>query len=126
MENAPKKTILVVEDEPAYRRILTEKFELSGFTVLNAKDGEEGLAIALEQHPDLILLDLAMPKMDGITMGKQLRDDSWGKTAKIIILTALGDVENIQKALESDIFHYFIKSDMKLEDLVKKVQEMLK
>lgn len=122
-----KKTILIVEDEPAYQHTLAEKLGMEGFAVLTAKNGEEGLATALGKHPDLILLDLQMPKMDGIEMAKKLRADDWGKKAKVIILTNVSsDMNKTQQALENEIFRYLVKTDIKLEDLVQKVKDFTK
>ena len=121
-----KKTILIVEDEPSYQHTLAEKLSLEGFDILTAKNGEEGLALALEKHPDLILLDLQMPKMGGIEMAKNLRADEWGNKAKVIILTNLSDMNKTEQTLENEIFHYLVKTDIKIEDLVSKVKEFIK
>jgi DNA-binding response OmpR family regulator len=121
-----KKTILIVEDEPSYQHALVEKLGTEGFNVITTKNGEEGLAMALEKHPDLILLDLQMPKMDGIEMAKNIRADEWGKKAKVIILTNVSDMTKTQQALENEIFQYLVKTDIKIEDLVSKVKEFIK
>lgn len=91
------------------------------------KNGEEGLALALEKQPDLILLDLQMPKMGGIEMAENLRVDEWGKKAKVIILTNVSsDMNKTQQAVENKIFQYLIKTDIKIEDLVSKVKDFIK
>lgn len=120
-----QKTILVVEDEPAYQNTLAAKLGQEGFVVLTANNGEEGLAISLEKHPDLILLDLQMPKMGGIEMAKKLREDAWGKTANIIILTNASDVSTLEQAFEHEIFQYIVKSDTDLEALTEKIRDAL-
>jgi DNA-binding response OmpR family regulator len=125
MTDASQKRILLVEDEPAIARAMADKLTNEGFTVLRASDGEDGLAQALKEHPDLILLDIVMPKMDGMTMLNQLRKDDWGKNAKIIFLTNLSEMEAVQKATELGVFDYIVKSDWKLSDVVKKVREKL-
>jgi CheY-like chemotaxis protein len=114
-----------VEDDAVVRKVLHDKLSLEGFGVLEAKNGEEGLAIALENHPDLILLDILMPKMDGLTMLKKLREDEWGKTANVIILTNYDETEKIADALGSRVFEYYVKSDTPIEDLIAKVKEKL-
>ncbi len=119
------KKILVVEDEHTLRAALHSKFENEGYEILDAKDGEEGLAVALEQHPDIILLDVIMPKMDGIEMAKRLRADAWGKTVPILILSNAPDMSKVQEAMENGIFEYFIKSDTKIEHIVEKVESLL-
>jgi two-component system, OmpR family, response regulator MprA len=119
-----KKVVLVVEDEESLRNALYDKLVREGFSVFVAPDGEQGLALALREHPDLILLDILMPKMNGIEMVKQLRTDAWGKEAKVVILTNVADASHLSTALDEKIFNYLIKSDTPLEDLMVKVREM--
>lgn len=125
-----KKILVIeaVEDDSSLRNVLHEKFTVEGFSVLDAKDGEEGLAIALREHPDLILLDIVLPKMDGITMMKKLRQDGeWGKNVPIILLTNLSaDDEKINQAVtDNEPAYYLVKSNWKINDLVEKVRERL-
>ncbi|MEK7150991.1 MAG: response regulator [Patescibacteria group bacterium] len=124
--NTIEKTILVVEDEETLLRLLVDEFTTEGYRVLEAKNGVEGLAIALKEHPDLILLDIIMPRLDGIATLSKLREDEWGKTARILILTNLeGDAEKTIKAIENGVFEYFVKSRWTLESLKKRVKEKL-
>jgi len=125
MENKIKKRILVVDDEASLRSALRDKLAYEGFIVLEAKDGEEGLEIALREQPDLILLDIIMPKMDGLTMLKKLRENSWGKDAKVILLTNLSDNEKVANAMAQETYDYLVKSDWKIADVVAKVREWL-
>lgn len=120
-----QQTILIVEDELSLSNAIREKLTHEGFVVLVAKNGEEGLEIALREHPDLILLDIIMPVMDGITMLKRVRVDAWGKDAKIIILTNLSEPEKVADALAHGTYDYLVKSDLKIKDLVTKVKETL-
>lgn len=117
--------ILIVEDDHALQNALREKFTKEGFEVSTAGDGEEGLATALREHPDMMLLDIIMPKMDGLTCLERLREDDWGKTARVIVLTNLGDAENVSRSLERGAFEYFVKIDWSLEDIVKRVRDRL-
>lgn len=94
--------------------------------MLEAKNGEEGLEVALREHPDLILLDIIMPVMDGMTMLARLREDLWGKDAKVIMLTNLSDNEKVAETIAHGTYDYLVKSDWKLEDVVKKVRERLR
>ena len=120
------KKILIIEDELPMLKALSDKFSREGFSVLEAKNGEEGLEAALETKPDLIILDLFMPVMDGKAMMEKLRRDEWGKKVPIIILTNLNpDDETLNEILASGPAYYFIKSKWKLEDLTKKVKEEL-
>ncbi|OGD79498.1 hypothetical protein A2368_03755 [Candidatus Collierbacteria bacterium RIFOXYB1_FULL_49_13] len=120
-----KKKLLIVEDEPTLVSALVEKFTSADFDVSVATNGQEGLAAALAQHPDIILLDVIMPVMDGMTMLYRLRLDPWGKDAKVILLTNLTDAGKVAESLVQGVNDYLIKSDWKLKDIVDKVNEML-
>jgi DNA-binding response OmpR family regulator len=124
MNNHPKK-ILIIEDEEALRQAMVDKFNREGFFVIEAKDGEEGLDLAIKNHPDIILLDIIMPKIDGLSMLKQLRSDAWGKDVPILILTNLNDAEYVSQAVESGVYDFLVKSDWQLSTLVEKVKEKL-
>ena len=125
MDKTKKQTILIVEDEKSLCNALSGKFIHEGFVALVAKNGEEGLKIALSAQPDLILLDIVMPVMDGIAMLKKVREDEWGKDAKVIILTNLNDNESLSRALALGLKNYIVKSDWKIEDVVAMVREKL-
>lgn len=123
-----KKTILIVEDEAMLRNMLRDKLNHENFTTLEAKDGKEALEIALREKPDMILLDVLMPVMDGMTMLRQLRAaNTWGKTAKVIILTNLpsADEQRNRDITETEPHYYFMKTDWKLDDLIAKIREDL-
>ncbi len=124
MMNQPK-TILIVEDEQNLLDVLADKLGASGFSVLKAENGEKGLDLALKYHPDLILLDILMPKMDGLTMVRRLREDVWGSTASVIILTNLVDNEKVMEAVKNKVSDYLIKTDCKLKDLVEMIKKKL-
>lgn len=119
------KKILIVEDELVLLQALTEKLKKEEFEVLQAKNGEEGLQQALNLHPDLILLDVIMPVMDGMTMLSKLRSDDWGKDVPVIVLTNLSDEYKVAECLQQGVYDYLVKSGWTLEDLVKKVKERL-
>ena len=120
------KTILIVEDEVALLNVLCTKLASEGFTVLAAQNGQDGLQIALAAHPDLILLDIVLPVMDGLTVLKELHADKWGKRAKIIMLTNLGDIQSVVDTLVFGSHDFLVKSDWKIEDVVKTVRDRLK
>jgi len=121
-----KKKILIVEDEMAILNVLADKFTLEGFEVAMAKNGQEGLKIALENHPDLILLDIVMPIMDGMTMLGELRKDLWGKDVSVIFLTNLSDASRVLQSLDQGVNDYLVKSDWKIKDIVEMVKGKLK
>jgi two-component system sensor histidine kinase/response regulator len=83
------------------------------------------LETALEKHPDLILLDLMMPKMDGMSMLKKLREDAWGKKVPVIILTNMSSEQKLLEAREANVTDYFIKSDWEIEELPELVANKL-
>ena len=122
-----KKTILVVEDEKSIRQAMVDLLNIKGFTTLEGKNGEEGLKIALAEHPDLILLDVLMPDMDGMTMLKKVREDSWGRDVPVIILTNLNpaDEQVIKDIVTNKPLHYFIKSDWNIHDIIKEINKVL-
>lgn len=122
------KKILITEDEEAMQRAISEALSNQGFITITAKDGEEGLKTALGEHPDLILLDILMPRMDGMVMLQKLRLDEWGKTVPIIILTNVTPNANsvINSVLQNEPAYYLVKSDVKLEGIVDKIKEVLK
>jgi DNA-binding response OmpR family regulator len=122
---AKKKTILIVEDEEPIRITLRDRLLDENFSVIEAGDGEEGLKAALTVHPDLILLDIIMPVMDGMTMLQKLRQDPWGEKAKVIILTNLNDTTNMVESIEYNTYEYLVKSDWKLDDVAKEIRKHL-
>lgn len=123
-----QKTVLVVEDEKSLRDAIVDILRLKNFNPLEAKNGREGVEIALSKHPDLILLDLIMPEMDGMTALKKIRDDAaWGAHVPVVILTNLSATSEqlVEDMVTHKPMHYLIKSDWKLHDVVKKIEEIL-
>lgn len=120
-----KKIVLVIEDEEPLQMVLKDVLTTEGYEVSLAKNGLEGLEMALYQHPDIILLDILMPKMDGLEMLKNLRADEWGKKVPVIVLTNLSDNQDIAKAVEEDVFEYFVKSDIKIDEVIERIKEKI-
>ena len=122
-----KKILLIVEDEKSVLKALTDKFAGEGFGVLRAENGEDGLKVALAEKPDLILLDLIMPKKTGLQMMHELRQSSdYGKKVPMIILTNLSANDKISgEVSEEEPSYYLVKADWKIEDVVRKVKETL-
>ena len=118
-------TVLVVEDEAPAALALCDKLEHEGFQVFKAENGRAGLELALAKHPDIILADLKLPEMDGMEMIRQLRNDSWGKDAKVIILTNISDVSRVEEAMLHGTFFYMVKGDSSMTDVVAKVKTQL-
>ena len=124
--NKIAKKILIIEDEVAILKAMSDKFSRQGFEVITAANGKAGLAAAEKEKPDLILLDLLLPIMDGLDMLKKLRAAKWGKSVPVIVLTNLSEADKMSEAVDIGIADFLIKTDWKLEDLVKKVKKELK
>ena len=121
-----EKTIFIVEDEAPMLEALSNKFKSEGFKVIEAVDGEDGLAAALKSHPDLVLLDIIMPKIDGMTVMKKIREDKkWGQDVPIIMLTNLSDPESVSEAANYKVFDFLVKTDWQLNDIVRLVKDKL-
>ncbi len=116
------KKILVIEDEKDIREAICEVLQDEGYEVLSAVNGESGLQQAFAHQPDLIILDIKMPIMNGLTMLGRLREDQWGSSVKVIVMTAMDDPETITQALEGDLSYYLIKSNSSLQDLTDKIK----
>lgn len=122
------KKVLVVEDDEATLNALLIELERENLVVLKAKNGVEGLATALVERPDLILLDILMPRMDGWEMLKQVREkDDWGKCVPVAVLTNLSadEDEQIRNIAALGPSFFMMKADWKLEGVVNKVMEIL-
>jgi two-component system response regulator RpaA len=120
-----KKTILIIEDEDPLLEALSDHLNREGFMVKVSDGGEEGLRLAMSTHPDLILLDLIMPDLGGIGVLTQLRRTEWGKLVPVIILTNLNSSHKEAAASELGVVGYYIKSKLRLEDLVIKIRSEL-
>lgn len=119
------KKILVVEDEATLQKALVDMLEQSGYDLVSALDGERGWELAKEETPDLILLDIILPKMDGFDVLRNLKMDPATEKIPVIVLTNLGDLTNIEKALELGANTYLVKADFHLDDVLRKVEETL-
>ena len=125
-----KNTILIVEDEIIISKTYAEELRDEGFIVFTAGDGKEGLKLALLKKPDLILLDILMPVMDGLTMMDKLRKKNiYGKKVPIVLLSNLSSgEEKIMKTVtntKNEPTSYFVKSDWDLDDVVDKIKQLL-
>lgn len=120
------KKVLVIEDDPVLSETLILNLEHDGFETLHAKDGEEGLALALSAKPDLILLDIILPKIDGLTMLDTLRKTEGSQHIPVIVLSNLSELPEVIAAVEGGVRDYLVKVDWQIEDVIKKVRERLK
>ena len=119
------KLILIVDDSASMRRVVGISLRSSGYDVIEGCDGKDALSKLTGQKVHLIISDVNMPVMDGITVLKKLREDEWGKDAKVVLLTNLSDNEKIAEAIMHGTYDYLVKSDWKIKDVVAKVRERL-
>ncbi len=126
MEEAHKKKILLVEDDKTLSEMYQTKLTMEGFDIIAAYSGGDGFQMAILNKPDLILLDILLPGMDGMTVMKKLREDPWGKDVPVIMLTNLNADDNIIKGVVKDYpAYYLMKSDSDPATVVEKVKEVL-
>ena len=125
--NTSRRIVLVVDDEQPLLRALVQELERKNYTVFSATDGEAGLELAKEKRPDLVLLDILMPKKHGFDVLRDIRSQKWGKTMPVILLSNLVDEPRAVEATKTDPNCLFItKSDIKIADLISKVGELTK
>ena len=120
-----KSKILIVEDEPGFRRIYRDLLESEGFEVAEAEDGEKGLMAAKSETPDLILLDIVIPRLNGFEVLKRLRGDSETRDIPVIIFSVLGDKETIKKGLESGANDFAVKGFYSPGEMMGKIRGLL-
>lgn len=117
--------IAIIEDDSVINQMYRMKFEADGFDVALADNGKRGLALAESFQPDLILLDIQMPEMDGAEVLEQIRAHDWGKNIPVIILTNLGEEEAPKGLRELGIHSYIVKADLTPRQVVSRVKEAL-
>jgi len=122
MEN---KKVTIIEDDPTLRKVLIEFFEADGLIAKGASDGEEGLKVIREFMPDVILLDIILPKKDGYEVIKEIKSDEQIKNIPVILLTNLGGLNDIEKALGLGATTYLVKGDYQVKEILEKVKEVL-
>ena len=124
MKNQP--VILVVDDQESNLLVLESMLLPLGYHVEMAKNGLEALKKVAENSPDLILLDILMPKVNGLEMLKTLREDEWGKHVPVIILSNVSDSVRVSEGMNNNVSRYIVKADMKLDDIVWSIKTLLK
>lgn len=117
--------ILVAEDDKLISASLCDALKAQGYDAAPAYDGEEAVAKAKEMKPDLLLLDIMMPKLDGISVLWELKSNPETKGVAVIVLTNMGDMETISKILEAGATDYLLKSDQSIDEVMKKVKDVL-
>jgi DNA-binding response OmpR family regulator len=119
------KTILFIEDEAALQKTFGDMFQIKGYKMLSAMDGQAGLDLSKTASPDLILLDLILPKMHGLDVLKAIKEDAKTKDVPIIILTNLEGINEVEKALELGATTYLVKAQYNLEEVFEKIKKVL-
>jgi len=118
-------SILIAEDEDFLVRTLKDNLDSEGYTVYVAKNGEEAIQKIKEKKPDIILLDLLMPKKDGFYVLEEVKSNPDWKLIPVIVLSNLGEDESIKRALEAGADDYFVKSQHPIQEVVEKVKDYL-
>ena len=125
MEKNKKVKILIIEDDSYISDMYRIKLENSGFEVVVASDGIEGLKVLEKQRPDIILLDIVMPKVDGFGVLKMIKNNANYKDIPVILLTNLGQKENVKKGFELGAVSYIIKAHFTPSEVVEKIKGVL-
>jgi DNA-binding response OmpR family regulator len=118
-------TILVIEDDQAIREAYATVLLAEGHRVMTAEDGEKGLSMAQEHVPDLILLDVMMPRLDGLSLLSKLRSTADGEQIKVIVLTNMGDAETATKVFKLGANDYAVKAELTPKEVVGRIHTIL-
>ena len=121
----PAPTILVIEDSSYLADSLVDMLEMYNYTSLHSATGREGVALALKHEPDLILLDIRLPDINGYEVYRRIRETAWGQTARIMVLTASESIENIAKNIDLPREYVLFKPEWSVSDLLKRIEERL-
>ena len=121
------KKVLIIEDEKMLSRMYKDKFEFENFEVLTASDGEEGVNKALGEKPDILIVDILLPKKEGVEVLKEVRESGdWGEKVPIILLTNLDSSNYILDAIgKYSPSYYFVKANIELSEVVEKMKELV-
>ena len=120
------KKILYIEDEPTLQKTLGEALEQEGFYMFFASDGESGLRLANEEKPDLILLDIILPKKNGFEVLKELKANKETAEIPVVVMTNLEGTEDVEKILEFGATTYLVKANYSLMEVVEKIKGVFK
>jgi len=124
-EQSPKGTVLLIEDEFGFRRIYTSVFKYAGYDVLDAEDGEKGFQMVLKHRPSIVLLDLLLPKLNGLEVLKKIRATDEIKKTPVIIFSVMGEEREVGMGLSMGANDYLIKGNSNPKEILDKVQEIL-
>lgn len=121
-----KKKILLAEDDQFILGMYSEKMRNLGFEVIVAEDGSEAVKLAKERKPDIMLLDIVMPKMDGFEVLKAIKENEELKEIPVILLTNLGQKQSVEKGIKMGAADYIIKAHFTPSEVIDKVEQILK
>ena len=122
----PQKIILIIEDDKFLRELITQKLIKEGYGVSEAVDGEEGMKKVKEEKPDLVLLDLILPGIDGFEVLSRMREESALTSIPVIILSNLGQKEDVEKGLKLGAVDYLIKAHFTPGEIIDKIKAALR
>lgn len=125
MNNTHKRKILLVEDDTALASVYRARLELEGFDVCEANNGEDALSLAVSEHPDLVLLDVMMPKISGFDVLDILRNTPETTNIRVIMLTALSQPKDKERAEQLGVDDYLVKSQVVIDDVIERVRHHL-
>ena len=118
--------ILIIEDDKFLRELMIKKLETAGYGALGAVDGEEGIKKAQKERPALILLDLVLPGMDGFEVLAKLKQEKATNSIPVVILSNLGQQEDIDKAAQLGAIEYLIKANFTPGEIIEKIKSIMK
>lgn len=120
-----KKSVLVIEDSQYLAESLADMLNINGHEAILAPNGREGVELALDKHPDLILLDIRLPDIDGYEVYRKIRQTEWGSKAKVLVLTASESIDNIYKNIDLPRDYILFKPEWSVINLMEKINTVL-
>jgi len=120
-----KKNILIIEDDEFFRELLRKKLLTIGFSIIEAANGEEGIDLTKQKKPDLIILDLLLPNIDGFEVLSKVKADTNTSSIPVIIVSNLGQQEDVERGLKLGASDYMIKSQFDIDSIVTKIKGVL-
>lgn len=120
-----KLKILIIEDTVSFSQMYVSKLESCGFEALVCQDGEKGFSVGCKEKPDLILLDIILPKLDGFAVLRLLKENSQTKNIPVILLTCLSQKSDIEKGLKLGAEDYLIKDQFSPQEVINKIKKIL-
>lgn len=121
----PTPTVLVIEDSTYLADSLVDMLDMYNYKSIHAVSGREGVALALKEKPDLVLLDIRLPDINGYEVYRQIRATDWGKTARIMVLTASESIDNIAKNIDLPREYVLFKPEWSIQNLMQQIEKRL-